>query len=387
MTRNFLYGRFLVSLLAICLATTPVTLSDDQELLAIIAKTGPQGAGSPAARVARKELALRSARFLPALLIAMDTSNPVAANWYRTIFQEIVTRESQNKRTQWPLKFLKTYVSDTKREGRPRRLVMRLIHQLEPDFRTRWLSSRLTDPEFRNEAVARVIRLGDQALLKDDTESATIQFRRAFEHARERQQVTEAADKLRSIGETADVVKQLGLVTDWWLVGPFDAPDRQGFALSFAPEHGIDLQARYQGQNNSEFSWLRHRTTDALGQLNLVPTLGKTDEAVAYAWTEITVKQSRDAQLRCGADDCCLVWLNDKVVSAHEQWLNGTRFDRFINAVKLVAGRNRILVKVCQGPQHRNPEVFNNWSLQLRLCDEQGRGIAFETDLPVPKTD
>ena len=91
--------------------------------------------------------------------------------------------------------------------------------------------------------------------------------------------------------------------------------------------------------------------------------------------------------LRCGADDCCKVWLNDKVVSEHEQWLNGTRFDRFIEEITLQEGRNSILVKVCQGPQHRNPEVFNNWSMQLRLCDKEGRGIAFESALAAEDTE
>ncbi|HEY2250596.1 MAG TPA: hypothetical protein VGH74_06030, partial [Planctomycetaceae bacterium] len=69
-------------------------------------------------------------------------------------------------------------------------------------------------------------------------------------------------------------------------------------------------------------------------------------------------------------------------VLAREQWLNGTRFDRFITPITLVEGRNTLLVKVCQGPQHKDPEVPNNWSLQLRLCDEHGRGVAFKTAVP-----
>ena len=48
---------------------------------------------------------------------------------------------------------------------------------------------------------------------------------------------------------------------------------------------------------------------------------------------------------------------------------------------ELKAGRNTLLVKICQGPQHKDPEVPNNWSLQLRLCDADGRGIPFNTGL------
>ncbi len=51
----------------------------------------------------------------------------------------------------------------------------------------------------------------------------------------------------------------------------------------------------------------------------------------------------------------------------------------FITPITLAAGRNMLLVKVCQGPQHKDPEVQNNWSMQLRLCDELGRGVAFKS--------
>ena len=366
----------------ICLVTATPAYCDDAERLAIIAKAGPEGIGSSAAKVVRDELAQRGVELLPSLLGAMDTSNPVAANWYRTIYEEIVSREIANSGTQWPLDFLKEYVSDIDRQGRPRRLVLKLINQLEPEFESQWLTEQLADPEFRREAVALTLSLGGKALMDKDEDAAKTHFRNAFENARDRSQVTQSAERLRSVGEQADVITQLGLVTDWWLTGPFDAPEKSGFESVFEPERNVNLQATYQGQGGVSFSWIRHQTADALGQMNLVDALGKTDEAVAYAWTEITIEQDREAEIRCGADDCCLVWLNGKAVSTHEQWLNGTRFDRFINPIKLVAGRNTILVKVCQGPQHRNPEVFNNWSLQLRLCDTDGRGISFESGLP-----
>jgi hypothetical protein len=77
--------------------------------------------------------------------------------------------------------------------------------------------------------------------------------------------------------------------------------------------------------------------------------------------------------------------LNGEQVLAREQWLNGSRLDRFIVPVKLTAGRNRVFVKICQGPQHVNPEVPNNWTFQLRLCDQTGRAAAFQNALALPK--
>lgn len=346
--------------------------------LAEIAKTGPQGEGSAAARAARDELAKHGVEILPPLLVAMDTSNAVAANWYRTVYEEIVSREQKRDGTTWPIEFLKDYVSDAKRVGKPRRLVLALLDRLEPAFREQWLPTRLDDAEFRYEAVGLALSAGDRALKNKDDATAKAEFRKAFEAARDSTQVTQVAAKLKSLGEPADAVSHLGLVVDWWLVGPFDAPQKTGFAKVFEPEKEVDLHAKYRGQGGEEIAWKRHRETDTLGQLDLNKQLGATREAVGYAYSEIDVPREQAAQVRCGADDNCSVWLNGEKVFAREQWLNGTRFDRFIAPITLKKGRNTLLVKVCQGPQHKDPEVPNNWSLQLRLCDEQGRGMEFK---------
>src|SRR5262245_41103389 len=105
--------------------------------LAVIAKVGPQGAGSAAARAARDELAKRGVEILPQLLSAMDASNVVAANWYRSIYEEIVERGLSQKETVWPVKFLKEYVSDARKSGRPRKLVLALLDRRDPAYRAR----------------------------------------------------------------------------------------------------------------------------------------------------------------------------------------------------------------------------------------------------------
>ena len=124
--------------------------------IAIIAKVGPQGAGSAAARTARDELARRGVEILPQLLAAMNTSNVVAANWYRSIYEELVERGLAQKETVWPTAFFKEYVSEVRNAGRPRTLVLALLDRLEPAYREHWLPTRLDDPDFRNGAVALV---------------------------------------------------------------------------------------------------------------------------------------------------------------------------------------------------------------------------------------
>ncbi len=349
--------------------------------LAILAKTGPQGAGSTAARAACDDLARRGTDILPRLLAAMETPNPVAANWYRTAYETIVVRELAKTGPQFPIEDLRAFVRDPKRAGRVRRLALALCDRLDKDYSKQLIPRLLDDPEFRSDAVEAALTAGQQALEHGDSETARAEFHQAFEHAREGAQTTRAAAKLAGLGDKVDIAEHLGLVIDWWLVGPFDAPRFSGFARAFPPEQRVDLQGEYIGQEGRSIAWLRHRAADPLGELNLISALGPAKEAVAYAYTELVSPREQATQLRCGADDNCTVWLNGQKVFAREQWLNGTRFDRFITPVQLRRGQNTVLVKICQGPQHKDPQVSNNWSLQLRFCDGNGAGLVLPSAL------
>jgi hypothetical protein len=240
----------------------------------------------------------------------------------------------------------------------------------------------LDDPEFRADAVDMALAAGEQALVEGDSETARDAFQRAFEHAREPNQVTAVAAQLAKLGQGVDIGRHLGLVSDWWVVGPFDAPGFSGFGREYPPESNIDLQAEYVDPRGESIAWHRHQTDDPLGLVNLVQALAPAAEAVGYAYAELDAPSERDAQLRVGADDNVTVWLNGQKVFGREQWLNGSRIDRFVTSVKLARGTNRLLVKICQGPQHVDPQVPNNWTFQLRFCDELGSGIPLRPRSP-----
>jgi len=353
---------------------------DDQ--LRIIAASGPNGAGAEAAKQAAAELAKEDVKILPRLLQAMDTDNFVAANWLRTIFETIVRREAQKPQPQFPIDSLKGFIRDQKHQGRSRRLVLRLLERLEPGFREPFLAAALDDPEFRHDAIGIALTQGDEFKQEEKLEQAAEKYEAAFNSARESGQIQEAASRLKSIGREVSIIDHMGFVIDWFLVGPFDAPDRTGFDLSFPPEEAVDLKAVYSGQGGTEISWKRYRTDDKLGLLNLVQAITPATEAVGYAYTELISPTEQDAEIRCGADDNLTVWLNGEKVLARRQWLNGTRLDRFTAPVRLKKGKNRLLVKICQGPQHKNPAVPNNWSMQLRICDAEGAAVGVQSALP-----
>ena len=364
--------------------------------LAAIAKAGPRGEGSDAARDASRRLTERGVSDLPRLFAALDTPNIVAANWVRSAVDEIVDRELARKcpPADWPLVELKAFVRDGERQGRARRLAVDLLERLEPGYRATLLRESLGDREFRDDAVALALSEADAARKAGRNDEALRGYRAAFAQARDGDQVLLSARKLKELGQDADPIRHLGFVTRWRLVGPFDAPGVSGFVAQFAPEKSLamsptkplDFDATYEGQNQARIGWKWHATDDALGQVNLIAAIGPVAEAVGYAHAEIRSAKDQEIQIRCSADDNLTVWLNGEKVLARRQWLNGTRLDRFIVGAKLKAGSNSLLVKICQGPKHVNPEVPNNWTFQLRLCDVTGGGVEFFTNGPNEKS-
>lgn len=355
---------------------------DVADQIATIAKTGPGGKGSTAARRACETLKNHGPEILPRLLVAMDTSNTVAANWYRSVFEPIVARARKSDKPRLPLAAFREFVENPQRQGRVRRRLLALLDEIKPGYRRKLLPKLLDDPEFREDAVDAVLARGQAAMKLKQNEIARASFRAAFDHARESRQITKAADRLKSLGDTVSIVDHMGFVTDWYLLGPFDAPGKTGFTTSFPAETKVDLTAKYPGKDRRTLTWKRHRTSDRLGQVNLNLAITSVKEAVGYAYTELNAAKRVDAELRCGADDNITVWLNGKKVFSRLQWLNGTRLDRFTAKVRLKAGKNRVLVKICQGPQHKNPAVPNNWSMQMRFCTKDGKGIALKSQLP-----
>jgi len=346
--------------------------------LALIARTGPHGVGSAEARSARERLVKLDIELLPRLLVAMDTPNVIAANWFRTIYEPLVTRELARPEPRFPLPVLKGYVLDGQRQGKPRRLVLELLDKLDPPFRASSLPGLLDDSEFRADAVTAVLAAAEKSAAAGDKDAAQKLFQNAFDHARQTDQVTTAAAKLKALGQEVSVSDHLGFITGWYLLGPFEAPDYTGFDAVFPPEqHPFSAVEMFKGASGP-LAWKPHHTADPLGQFDLNAKIAVCKESVGYAYAEVESPREQKVQLRCGADDNLSVWVNGVKIFGRAQWLNGSRMDRFVAPAVMQAGRNEVLVKICQGPQHADPGVGNNWSFQLRFCDESGKGVGLK---------
>jgi hypothetical protein len=370
--------------------------ADDQAATLVkgIQAVGKEGAGSPAARAAWDRLVALGPGALPRVLEAMDTPNTVVANWLGTAFDRIAERDLQAGGKGIDAGALLAYAQEPKHQGRTRRLALELVDRLRPGTSDKLIPGWLEDPEFCFEAVAVALKQADALAKGTDKSKAAAAYRKALASARDVQQVREAAAALQKLGATVSAAGQLGFLTDWYLIGPFDAMGMKGFKTVYPPEENIDLAAEYPGKAG-KVRWKRYQLREppptagghaALISLREADALGDADDAVAYAYTAFTVPRACAVEFRGAADDNFTVWVNGKREFGHEEYRNGVRLDRHRFHVKLRAGLNTVLVKIVQAPvDTTNPQA--NWEFFLRAVDVTGKGIEMKDALPQKAAD
>ena len=132
----------------------------------------------------------------------------------------------------------------------------------------------------------------------------------------------------------------------WHVIGPFDSTNGAGFAASYPPEAKIDLQAAYPGKGDREVRWQRGAFRD--GEVNSLALFPDNENIAAYLFRTITVPQARDLPVALGSDDTLTVWLNGEQLLAHNVGRACILGDERLT-LKLRAGKNELLLKVCQG--------------------------------------
>jgi hypothetical protein len=374
--------------LCVLLGVAPVPADEVDDLLADLRAVSGEGAGSVKARAAWEKLVRQPPAVLPRILAAMDTPSTTAANWLRTAFDRIAEPELQRGGKAIPADALLAFATDSRHQGRARRLALDVVEQLRPGTRQRLLAGWLDDPEFRFDGVEQF--LAETATQKDlPREQAVARYRRAFEASRDLAQARTAAARLRDLGVTVSPADHLGFLRDWYTLGPFDARGQKGFRTAYPPEEKIDLDAEYEGKDGKRLRWKRFTVPEAPGGthaalVNLREPLGDAEDAVGYAFTRLRVDREQEVEFRGAGDDNLSVWVNGVKAFGFEEYRNGVRMDRHRFRVRLKPGVNTVLVKVCQAPSdpsNREP----NWEFLLRITDPTGKGLLFPGDLPTSK--
>ena len=160
----------------------------------------------------------------------------------------------------------------------------------------------------------------------------------------------------------------------WWVLGPFPAELPSGATHRVGLEHdylqslGGEGQAAIGATTRLERAGaqLSPRPVDVnqIGVVDLAEVFGpETDFKLAYAYAEFEVAQAGSYEARFGSDDSARVWINGLPV--HRVVLDrGVDPDSDVFGIPLVAGTNRVLVKVDNGS--------GGWGFALRILDQQG---------------
>lgn len=150
-----------------------------------------------------------------------------------------------------------------------------------------------------------------------------------------------------------DLVRELGFVQDWYVVGSFDNEGRGGCDTDFGPESAPDLKASYPARGH-EVGWRRPAAKAWDGSVDLSVPLRPASEAVGYGLTWLAATAETKAVLSLGTSGGFRLWVNGVKVASSDR-SNAPRPDQHRLQVTLRKGMNRVLLKVCQ---ERGPYGF-----------------------------
>lgn len=231
---------------------------------------------------------------------------------------------------------------------------------------------RDASPEFRRDAVQRLIGQATAAQKGNDSPQAITYYQEALVGAVDDDQVKAIVGPLRELGKQVDLPKHFGFLTEWSLAGPFDNSGLKGYDTAYPPEKGVDLSAKYRGKL-AEVAWERLSTTDDYGVFDLAKKTSPYKGAVTYAYTTFASDKARPIELRLGTPNAWKLWVNGELVFARDEYHRGTQLDQYRVKAKLRGGNNSILLKVCQNEQ--TEEWAQDWKFQIRVCDSTGAAI------------
>jgi tetratricopeptide (TPR) repeat protein len=365
------------------LSVLMASANDTEQLVPLLEKiraVESKGTNHQEAVAATKALQKASISSVPQILAAMDQANPLAQNWLRGIAESVVEKTPD----QVPKAALETFLRDTKHSPRGRRLAYEFLLKVDPTVEQRILANMVQDPslELRRDAVQLVIDQGEANLKAGRKPTAIEAFRSAFLHARDLDQIQALAKKLKELEQTYDMPTRMGFLMRWKIVGPFDNINDLGWDTAYEPETKLDFAAEYPGKSGA-IKWIEHETKDEFGLVDLTTALDKHKGAIAYVATDFISDREQPVVLRLGCINAHKVWLNGQQVGANHVYHAGIEIDQYTFPVQLKAGKNQILLKVCQNEQ--TEPWAQRWQFQLRVSDEIG-GAVLSQDRLVPKT-
>ncbi len=167
--------------------------------------------------------------------------------------------------------------------------------------------------------------------------------------------------------------QRLGLVNEWFVIGPFSNEDWKGHSNVYGPEREINLEAGYAGKGGRQIGWCLLRNQPWDGYVDLSHFFDGEEWAVAYALCWVETTNPVRAQLRLGSNDSVIAWIGS-YRALDRQVARAAKMDEDVVDVELPAGRTPILLKIGQSSL--------DWGFYFRITDHDGqplRDIRFST--------
>ena len=136
----------------------------------------------------------------------------------------------------------------------------------------------------------------------------------------------------------------------WHYIGPFPNDNNQGFNTAYPPEKEINLKAKYPGRGGNRSSWKEGKFTD--GEIN---NLALFEPQTQRQCRRLPLPRDRmctkplELPVSLGSDDTLTVWLNGQKIIAENVLRAAALPIRTRLTLKLKAGKNQLLMKICQG--------------------------------------
>ena len=346
----------------------------------VLQSVAPGGKGTASARNAVQSLAGSGEKSLVPVLQGFQGASPLAVNWLRNAFEEIVESERAAGR-QLPAAVLEEFILDRDQSPVARRLAYETLKGQQPEIEDRLIPDMLLDPspEFRRDAVARLIK---EAGLATDAKAATPIFQKALSGAVHEDQVKQISEALRKSGENVNIQQHFGFLSSWSVAGPFDNKEEKGFAVAYQPEtivtegKPLDLSGEYDGQLG-KVQWKPLMTEDDFGVVDIAKQMENFKGSLMYATTSWNSDKEQLVEIRLGTPNAWKLWVNGILVFEREEYHRSSAMDQYKVPVTLTAGENVFLFKICQNEQTQ--DWAQRYQFQLRICDATGSAVRSAT--------
>ena len=203
-------------------------------------------------------------------------------------------------------------------------------------------------------------------------------LRSLLDSARQPEQVTAIIERLDKAGVKIDQAKHFGFLTQWKFIGPFDnvGSDKFNTVYPVEPDYVANKLADSYPAKAGAVSWQSEASSDREGAVDLAKLYNNEKGCIVYGVAEVNSPSEVACELRVGCINAQKLWVNGELVIANEVYHTGMQVDQYVAPIKLKAGVNRILIKVCQNEQKE--AWAQRFIFQARICDSTGKALALK---------